>query len=82
MKKPRKRVKNLTSRQLAKRLEQQIAAARQELDQLEPGRGAKLVNRILELERQLAIATYHIKSKFDAVGHFKVAGSYGSGKRR
>lgn len=80
--KKRKKARNLTSRQQVAKLEKELDAARFEMENREPGRGAGIVNRIFDIERQLTIAKGHVKSKFDAVGNFKVEGSYGSGKRR
>ncbi|THG87078.1 hypothetical protein E5198_00750 [Pseudomonas sp. A-1] len=76
-------VKKPTARQLVKRLEEQIAAARLQMESRQPGSGgAGIANHILNLERQLAVARSHIKSKFSSVNHSVVDGSFGSGKRR
>lgn len=75
-------VKKPTARQLVKRLEEQIAAARLHMENRKPGGGTGIANHILNLERQLAIAKSHIKSKFSSVNHSVVDGSFGSGKRR
>lgn len=82
MPKKRKQKKTLTSRQLVAKLEKQIAEARIQMENREPGKGAGIVNTIFELERQLSIARGHLKSNFDSVRTYKVEGSYGSGNRR